>query len=124
MINVPRFRKNPIDTSVYNWYTIKRKPILNNVDFIRQYVIEFTGIDPLINKQCRKSEYVKARQLFMYFIRKNTSLSQSQVGEIVSKDHASVFHAEQCVQKFMTVEKGYRYIVEEIESKIMKRKTA
>jgi chromosomal replication initiator protein len=119
---VPRFKRSPIDTSIYNWYTIKKRVSVSFVDKIREIVKNVTGIDPYIENKYSGMEFVMSRQLFMYFIRKYTKLSLRKTGQLVGKDHATVIHAEKCVNKFIDTEKSYQALYNEIETKIKKIK--
>jgi chromosomal replication initiation ATPase DnaA len=119
-MNVPRFSRSPIDTSVYNFYMIKRKPLLNLVERIRYIIAYETGIDPYSEVKYRKGELIKSRQYFCYFVRKYAKLSQSATGRLIGKDHATVLYAERCVEMFKETEKSYLNTFNEIERKIEK----
>lgn len=87
------------------------------VQKIQDTVSEFFDIKKeLIQSTSRKREIVQARQVTMYFIKKHTELSLSQIGAQVGKrNHATVLHACNTVKNFYEVDKAFRSDIEEIE---------
>ncbi len=70
----------------------------------------------LIQSASRKREIVQARHVTMYFIKKYTELSLSQIGsQVGNRNHATVLHACNTVQNYSDVDKGFRSDLEEIE---------
>jgi hypothetical protein len=125
LINYPRFRRNPIDTSV----VVRMRKCITEIYIpalspciqpIREIVKSETGCDPLYEPKVRNKEYVKSRQLLVHFLRKNTNLSQKNIGALVDKNHTSVNYAEKCVEKFLLVEKEYANLYDRIDQKIIK----
>lgn len=96
----------------------KKKPDDNIISRIRKIVTDVTGIDPFAETNYRMSEFVKSRQLFIYFVRKYAKLSQYATGQLLGKDHSTIVHAEKCVQKYKDNEVNYRQSFDAIESKI------
>lgn len=88
------------------------------VQRIRRIVTDVTGIDPYCESTYQMSEFVKARQLFFYFVRKYAKLSLYATGRLLGKDHSTVVHAEKCVIKFRDIEVNYRGSFDLIEKKI------
>lgn len=43
------------------------------------------------------AEFVECRKAICYFLSKYTTLSQKNIGEIVNRDHSTVFHGKQWV---------------------------
>lgn len=124
-ISVPRFQRSPVDTYQYNQmikivksHSAPLVPVM--VEKIRNAIIAETGFDPYYVPVARLGEFVKARQLFMYFVRRRVKLSQSATGRILGKDHSTVNHAENCVERFKLLESDYRELYERIENKILK----
>lgn len=116
-MNIPRLK--PIDTSVYQqMMNYKKKPYKNTIDRIRKYVTDVTGIDPYIDSGFRGSEFVKSRQLFMYFVRKHAKLSLYATGSLLGLDHSTVIYAVKCVEKYASVEVNYLKSFEEIQNKL------
>lgn len=70
----------------------------------------------LIQSASRKREIVQARQVTMYFIKKHTELSLSQIGaQVGNRSHATVLHSCNTVKDYYEVDKGFRSDIEEIE---------
>lgn len=87
------------------------------VQKIQDTVSEFFGVKKdLIQSASRKREIVQARQVTMYFIKKHTELSLSQIGAHVgNRNHATVLHACNTVKDLSEVDKGFRSDIDEIE---------
>ncbi len=119
---VPRFIKHPIDTSVHNRMMSYVRPKKSNdkIERIRQIVRSVTGIDPYTEPQFNGTEFVKSRQLFLYFVRKKVKLSLYATGRLLGKDHSTVCHAEKSVEKFRDIEKDYSEMFDKIENEIKK----
>ena len=124
-ISVPRFQRSPVDTFLFSQMmktvkvTYKPKPILS-IDKIRGIIIDKTGYDPYHQPEVQFKEYVKARQLFIYFVRQYTELTQTAVGNLIGKNHSTVCWAESCVKKFTQLEADYAILFNSIESDINK----
>ena len=120
-MNVPRFKKHPIDTSVYNHAINWRSNsayIMDIIECIRKAVKDITGDDPYLETGKRDKNLVTARQYFMHFVSVKTRLTQREVGALLKKDHATVVHANNCVNKFIENEPRYRNIYELIDNKL------
>jgi chromosomal replication initiation ATPase DnaA len=124
-ISVPRFHRNPIDTFIFNQamrrIRMNHKPLLSEkVEKIRKIISIITGYDPCIKSKRRYKELVLSRQLFLYFVRKYTNLNQERTGELIGKDHATVHHAERCVEKWRLLENNYGEIFNKVRDEIDK----
>ena len=123
-ISVPRFQRSPVDT--FRFSQMIRKQYNNRphstslIERIREIIIGVVGHDPYDEPKGRRKEYVKARQLFLFFVRRYTKLSQQASGEIIGKDHATVVHAEKCVKRFSILEADYGRQYAKIETEIFK----
>lgn len=87
------------------------------VQKIQDVVCEFFNIKrDLIQSASRKREIVQARQVTMFFIKKHTELSLSQIGtQVGNRNHATVLHACNTVKDLAEVDKGFRSDIDEIE---------
>jgi chromosomal replication initiator protein len=86
------------------------------VQKIQETVCDFFNIrKDLIQSASRKREIVQARQVTMYFIKKHTELSLSQIGASGGRNHATVVHACNTVKDLLEVDKGFRSDLEQIE---------
>lgn len=87
------------------------------VQRIQDTVSEFYDVKKdLIQSSSRKREIVQARQVTMYFIKKHTELSLSQIGvQVGNRSHATVVHAYNTVKNYYEVDKKFRSDIEEIE---------
>lgn len=94
---------------------VERKRI--TVQKIQETVCDFFNIrKDLIQSASRKREIVQARQVTMYFIKKHTELSLSQIGaQVGGRNHATVVHACNTVKDLLEVDKGFRSDLEQIE---------
>jgi len=66
----------------------------------------------------RRRDITKARQISMYLLKKHTTKSAVQIGEMFNRDHATVLHAIKTVQKDMETNIVYRENVMQITYKI------
>ncbi|MDR1518028.1 MAG: chromosomal replication initiator protein DnaA [Dysgonamonadaceae bacterium] len=87
------------------------------VQKIQDTVCNFFNIkNDLIQSASRKREIVQARQVTMFFIKKLTELSLSQIGaQVGNRNHATVLHACNTVKDLSEVDKNFRSDIEEIE---------
>lgn len=99
---------------------IGSKKRVTSVKKIAEMVAEFYNIttDDLI-KQSRKKEYVKPRQIAMYLIRKELDSSFPSIGEYFGgRDHTTVMHAVDKIQKLIEEKHGFKQEVELILDKL------
>ncbi len=87
------------------------------VQKIKDTVSDFYSIKKdLIQSSSRKREIVQARQVTMFFIKKHTELSLSQIGiQVGNRSHATVLHACNTVKNYYDFDKSFRSDLEEIE---------
>ena len=78
------------------------------------HVNKILGID--IEEKTRKRPVVEGRQIAMYLIRKETTLTLEAIGDIFGKDHATVVHAINTVNNAIEVDKSYRDKYQELIS--------
>lgn len=126
MLAPARFIRNPIDTFIFNFYNNKKpraRFTMQRVERIRMAIKEVTGIDPAEDTSERFQDQVKARQYFMYFVRKYTKLSLREIGLLINKDHATVIWALECVKKFQDIEPEYADITANIDKRLKKLMT-
>ncbi len=87
------------------------------VQKIQETVSDFYKVKKeLIQSTSRKREIVQARQVTMYFIKKHTEMSLSQIGaQVGNRSHATVLHSCNTVKDYYEFDKGFRSDIEEIE---------
>jgi len=87
------------------------------VQKIQEIVCGFFNIKKeLVYSNSRKREIVQARQVTMFFVKKHTELSLSQIGaQVGNRNHATVLHACNTVKDLAEVDKGFRANIDEIE---------
>lgn len=73
---------------------------------IKKLVIENTGID--IDNPVRKRAFVEARAIYYKLLREYTSLSLSEIGNYVKKDHATVIHGIKNLNDWCDVDIGLK----------------
>lgn len=106
--------------------TLARRVMEQNIKFekkritvqkIQDTVSNFFNVKKeLIQSASRKREIVQARQVTMYFIKKHTELSLSQIGiQVGNRNHATVLHACNTVRDLIEVDKGFRSDITEID---------
>lgn len=68
----------------------------------------------------RNRELVFKRQLLMYYLRNNTNLSLSRIGQICGKkDHATVLHGVRTVENYLEYnDKVFKETVDEINTEL------
>lgn len=88
------------------------------VQKIQETVSDFYNVKKeLIQSASRKREIVQARQVTMFFIKKHTELSLSQIGiQVGNRNHATVLHACNTIRDLAEVDKGFRNDINEIEN--------
>lgn len=72
----------------------------------------------LIYGKSRKREINDARQLVMYFAKKELNLSSTNIGLRLARNHATVLHACKQIEQRLSVEKNFQTELSEIESKL------
>ncbi len=88
-------------------------------EIIAETVANHYNIDSaLLYGKSRKREISDARQLLMYFAKKETQLSSTNIGMRLSRNHATVLHACKQIEQRLTVEKKFQEEVAEIENKM------
>lgn len=94
-------------------YEKKRITVQKIKDTVSEY---FSIKKDLIQSASRKREIVQARQVTMFFIKKHTELSLSQIGvQVGNRSHATVLHACNTVKNYYDVDKSFKSDIEEIE---------
>jgi chromosomal replication initiator protein len=74
---------------------------------------KLTGYDITLNT--RKQEVVKGRQVAMWYIRNEISMTLKDIGRLFGKDHATVIHALGEVRNIIdTKDKKYLWLIEKI----------
>lgn len=68
-----------------------------------------------VQGRCRVKEYVYARHIIFYLIRKNTKMSLKPAGELLNRDHTTVIHSIETLSNLMYTEPNVRAEVELIE---------
>lgn len=95
---------------------------------MKRYGIETTEIirvNELISNHnllfnSRKKELVFKRQIIMWYLRINTSLSLSEIGKMLGgKDHATVLHGYKVVKNYLEYkDKYFKEVVDEINQEL------
>lgn len=99
---------------------IGAKKRVTSVKKIAEVVAEFYSItlDDLL-KQSRKKEYVKPRQIAMYLVRKELDSSFPSIGDFFGgRDHTTVMHAVEKIEKIITEKENFKKEVDLILNKL------
>lgn len=75
-----------------------------------------TSLDAII-KNGRKSEFVKAKYIIIYFLRKYTHFSLMQIGKYFKNiHHTTVMYADNKVKDYIDIDKDYRNVIRDIQA--------
>ncbi len=90
-----------------------------SIGYIQKVVSEYFKLDiDTLQSKSRKRNIVQARQLAMYFAKKYTKASLSNIGaQIGDRDHATVLHACKTVSNLLETDKQFKAYYEEINNK-------
>ena len=106
------------------------KKILNNGRASKPHALDFTAIVKVLQKeyaytlaqlrsQSRDKELSFVRQLAMYLMKKHTDKSLHEVGHFLGrKDHTTVIHAVQKIEKWLEKDVSLAHKMEEIEKNL------
>ena len=107
--------------------TIGRTVKLNQAPITAERVLDCVGkyfklpVKEIVSAS-RKKEPATARQVAMYLTQKHTKLSSTQIGRRIGKrDHSTVLHSINAIERRLNVDKKFRMEVEDIERAIIKR---
>ena len=90
------------------------------IDYICKY---YNLEEDVLRGQSRGREIVNARQIAMYLIRRMTNLSLVDIGkEFGGRDHTTVLHSLDKVEKQMRSEPAFAEVVKEITTNINAKK--
>ncbi len=90
------------------------------IEYIQKIISDYFNL-PIerMNSNTRKHEIVRARQLSMFFAKKHTNNSLKIIGEKCgNKNHATVLHSCNQVEKYYETDKNFRVYVDDIERKL------
>ena len=100
--------------------TVKVNKKQMSFELIAETVARFYNLDiSLLYGKSRKREISDARQLVMYLTKKSTQLSSTNIGQKLSRDHATVLHACKQIEQRLSIEKKFRHEVEMIENELI-----
>jgi chromosomal replication initiator protein len=68
-----------------------------------------------IRSQDRRQDYVKARHILMYFLRRYTLMGLYSIGDYLHKDHSSIVHGVKAIIIQYEVNKIYKMHLDEID---------
>lgn len=99
---------------------IKRKNTNLSIETIQRIVCQYYGIkEDLIRAKTRKKEIVLARQISMYLSKEMTNFALKTIGlHFGGRDHSTVIHACQTIERKLKQEKNFSEEIEEIKRKI------
>lgn len=111
--------KETISDFVSDIEEVKSNKILN-IDTIIYEISKYYDIDPkIIKSESRKKEIMIIRQIAMYIIREVTDISLPKIGESFGgKNHATVLHSIEKVEKLMSENDEFKNEVNDILSTI------
>lgn len=91
-----------------------------SIDFIQKTVSDYFQLDVnTLQSKTRKRHVVQARQLAMFFAKKYTKASLSNIGsKIGDRDHATVLHACKTIENLASTDKEFKKYVDDIQKKL------
>ncbi len=99
--------------------TVKVNKKQMSFELIAETVSRFYNLDvQLLYGKSRKREISDARQLVMYLAKKSIQMSSTNIGQKLSRDHATVLHACKQIEQRLSIEKKFRHEVEMIENEL------
>ena len=103
---------------------IKSNEYIPSSQAITEYVCRYFNLDEdVLRGQSRSRDVVNARQIAMYLIRRMTNLSQNDIGkEFGGRDHTTVIHSLEKVEKQMRSDPAFAEVVKEITTNINSKK--
>jgi chromosomal replication initiator protein len=93
-----------------------------SIDFIQQLIAEHyrINIEDLISSK-RTANLAEARQIAMYISREALGATYQSIGHAFNKDHSTIIHACDKIEKMMKDDFGVKSIVDNIMNKLGKR---
>lgn len=89
------------------------------MDFIKEVVSNYYKVDfDKFMSTNRRREYVKARQVCMYLISKNSKISQKTIGKAFYKDHATVIHSKKTISNYLDWDEELRREIDDLQKVI------
>jgi chromosomal replication initiator protein len=93
------------------------------LDAVIETVCAFFGVTPTqLRSRSRKRSVLVPRQLAMYLSRRFTEASLTEIGRALNRDHPSVRHAVDVVERAILERAPLRYQVEELASRLGARR--
>jgi len=91
-----------------------------SIEYIQQVTADYFGFpDDMLRAKTRKKEVAQARQISMFLAKKMTDSSLKTIGlHFGGRDHSTVIHALNTVEKMIENDKKMREVVETIKNKI------
>lgn len=90
-------------------------------EMITETVSSFYNLDSdLLYGKSRKREISDARQVVMYLVKKHTQMSSTNIGNRLSRNHATVLHACKTIEERLSIEKSLQEDIEKIENEFKK----
>jgi chromosomal replication initiator protein len=100
----------------YEVRTSESKP---NIEAIQRTVAEFFHIQLADLKSKKRTQHIAfCRQVAMYLCRKMTTSSFPTIGGHFSRDHSTVIHAFNLIQRRVTNDSAFRFSIEKIEREL------
>jgi chromosomal replication initiator protein len=98
----------------------KSNEYIPSADIIIDYIAKYYSIDPsVLASQSRSREVVNARNIAMYLIRRMTNIPLTDIGKkFGGRDHSTVLHSLENVEKKMRSDPSFAEVVKEITTNI------
>lgn len=98
----------------------KSNEYIPSADSIIDYICKYYNMDPsVLASQSRSRNVVNARNIAMYLIRRMTNISLVDIGKrFGGRDHSTVLHSLESVEKKMSSDPAFAEVVKEITTNI------
>ncbi len=102
----------------------KSNEYIPSADVITEYICKYYNMDPsILYSQSRSRDVVNARNIAMYLIRRMTNIPLVEIGKkFGGRDHSTVLHSLENVEKKMQSDPSFAEIVKEITTNINSKK--
>lgn len=99
-------------------YRPQSAPVITAEKIIETVCEHFSLTEKQVQGRDRFKEYVYARHIIFYLLRKNTKMTLKSAGELLHRDHTTVIHSVETLNNLMYTEPDVRVEVYRIEEAV------
>lgn len=91
-----------------------KRPLTQSFEKVKELIAQYD-----LARNCRKREIVTRRQLLCWYLRNNTKMTLSDIGQMFGQDHATVVHAERTIENLIRFRnKEFNEMVYDIDTEL------